>query len=501
MKSPTELPFSAGAISLFVIVFVLWTKLLLPYSYFASVLVFGLAVAYLILMGNRRQSFVLMLVGFVVLTNVYAISTHYQIITFGDAYKSYGLAKTFESANSLIRVPITSVSHPYTEDLAWYSGWPFMETLAVTVSRLSGIELALVYVFLPILFSACLFLFIYLIVNRLGSSLGLGSSAKGMAMMTFIVSPEIIYYNSTLVHNTIGLLFFLMVVYFLTVLLIREEHLFGVPRVKMLFLSLIVGTALIMTHHFSSFIMVSYLLGLGILLFLFKPWVAEQIDAARKTNLAFLGVILSAILLTWWATYASVIWLYVEAGLSRFYQAILGLGQANLFVPSSNWPLSLTPALGVNLLLLRDALMFVPAAIGFVILLKKHRFSSSGLVLILSMICFSILFTFDIFFFHQDPYRIIMMGLPFIVLCAGILFQKLHDKSHILFKLAVISITVVIISASFVGLWGHRYLPVHLYDPNVNFEKVGEHSLQYQRMIGGYPNNPVALKAIKAQAK
>jgi len=46
----------------------------------------------------------------------------------------------------------------------------------------------------------------------------------------------------------------------------------------------------------------------------------------------------------------------------------------------------------------------------------------------------------------------------------------------------LVGVVVLLVSSSFVGLWAHRYAPIHLYDPSIGMSDVGEHKAVYSAL-------------------
>ena len=64
------------------------------------------------------------------------------------------------------------------------------------------------------------------------------------------------------------------------------------------------------------------------------------------------------------------------------------------------------------------------------------------------------------------------MALPFVTVLSGLVYNELRSRR--LLKNLLYPFVVIIIFSSFIGLWGHSFAPVHLYDPSIDFLKIGE---------------------------
>jgi hypothetical protein len=61
----------------------------------------------------------------------------------------------------------------------------------------------------------------------------------------------------------------------------------------------------------------------------------------------------------------------------------------------------------------------------------------------------------------------------------------------------VTTVLIVFVLASFTGLWGHKFAPIHLYDPSVNSVEVGEKNVDFMR-VNGFFSQKIQVNSFEA---
>jgi len=190
----------------------------------------------------------------------------------------------------------------------------------------------------------------------------------------------------------------------------------------------------------------------------------------------------------WWSNYATVIWHHVDDRITAFIDTIRLL-QFRPSVPTSwefNLPPALAPAWAPVLLYMRDAITYLATILGFVLLWRKVRNIPAKFFIILSLLIAAVPLSIDALFGIGVglEYRGIYIFMPFIAVCAGIFYHSISRKWRPWSTGLLAAVIIIFVFSSLTGMWGHRYVPAHLYDPAVSWVEAGEHPSGWQRLQG-----------------
>lgn len=463
----------------------LWHKILLPITYYLVATLFAALIVAQMLTKGDRKSLVFQIALLVLLTNIVCyLATNYRIIPFWDGNWDYAVTKTFIQEGNIF---IIREQEPPTMVLSWYSGWPLLHSLVFSLSQISGIDAYHISLCLPLLISITSFLFVYLIVEKARRSLGLDTMVTNLALLIYATSAEALFWQIHLVRQNLGImvLFATIYVFYLSSINLTDSR-------KYKALAIFFAMTLVVTHHYSSFIMASFF-------FLFS---AFQIISAyfRRTRIrsklfwarpapamTTLGIalLMSVFLFSWWDYFGTAIWPVVKSQITRLPQVFLGIQEFEYMPMPAYYPETLTPIWATSLLMLRDILTYIPAFFGLFLLLFRKTKTRHEFFVVFSSLTFGLLFVIDNFVLRVEMFRIFVLALPFVVLLSAVSFARFEKKLKGIGRfLFVTTVLIVLVLAAFVGLWGHRFAPIHLYDPSVNSVEVGERNIDFMRVNG-----------------
>lgn len=469
-----------GLILTIALVILVWNKETAVYPYLFVVIALASLVTFSIVAYSRGETdkfstVFLILILFLLLRSVPFIATHYGALRTGDVTWEYAVINTFSQANKAFVIPPTSFSNMLT----WYSSWPLLHTFSLIFSGVLGIKTSLLPVVLPAIFSLIGFLFVYLIADRLATDLRLNKVIVPLSLLFYAISPEAIYFGFKFVRNSLALFFVLAEFYLLYKYITHRDS-------RILVLIILNALAIVLTHHYTSFIFTAYLLAFAVLTLVLAlasgklrrliTWI-EKLPIFRKEAavIGIVGLISAALVFVWWSYVGTVIQQVASGVASRIGEMEIGPS-----ILEAHYPQQLTPP-WVNLFWARDFLIYVPVFFGFAWLIRQ-KFKKRTLdfneergfyFLVFSLVCFGVFFLFELFVSHVETFRIVLLSLPFIALCSAILYVKMLSNGRWL-KWLTFAILIFAITSSFLGLWGHRYAPIHLYCSSINAQEVGE---------------------------
>ena len=468
----------------------LWHKILLPIAYYLVATLLAALIIAQILTKSNSKSLVFQIALLVLFMNsVYYLATNYRIIPFWDANWDFAVAKTFiqEDKIFLISEPPTSILPGYhpARILATYSGWPLLHSLALSLSQISGIDAFHVSLALPPLISIISFLFVYLIVEKARRSLGLDTMVTNLALLLYATSAEALFWQIQFVRQNLGTMILYVTIYTFYLSITNSTH-----SRKYRVLTIFFAMALVTTHHFTSFIMASFLF-----LFFALQIIQEYFSRIRIGRKAFsayrtpaittlgMALLMSTFLFFWWNYFGTPIWRQVGYTLPRFLQVLLGARKFEYMPNPAYYPGILKPFWATSLLVLRDTLIYIPSLFGLFLIMFRKTKTHHELFIIFSSLTFGLLVIINNFTIRVETFRIFMLALPLVALLGATFFTHLGKKAKGIWRLLfVTTVLVILILASFVGLWGHRFAPMHLYDPSVRSSEIGETNIDFMRV-------------------
>jgi len=415
---------------------------------------------------------------YLLINNVYGIATHYSVLPYGDAYWEYAVVRTFSEEDSVSM--IHSDGYPATK-LTWYSGWPFLHTLAVIFSRISGINPFQTLLIFPLILSICSFVLVYLFLRKLGEALDLKHESISLGLFVYVTSPDVIFWRTQFVRQNLGM-FWLLLLFLVNYLMMSEPP---NQKRKMAVISLILIPSLVISHHFTSFTAMLYLFLLFILLNIgkfiarmkvqrkfFKP--TQTLSSAGSTLVLAL-LMMMTIYVYWDRISGEVILPVVQSKIERFVQVLSGIRETSFFVPNPYYPDQLSQTWVVLLLRVRDIAMYMPSLFGLLLLWKKRTKAFPKLFVVCSTLAFGLLFIVNNLTFRVEPYRLVAMFSPFVALLTALAYSEVKKLRRTWNVLVPVVVTLIVLS-SFVGLWGHNFAPMHLYNSSISQLEVGENT-------------------------
>lgn len=487
---------ATGLLLTIVLVILVWNKAPTMYPYLCVAIAFSALLAFSIIRyhqgtGDKFSAIFLIFIAFLFLRNVQFISTHYSALMPADVTWEYAVINTFSQQGQIFTIPASE----FSTMLTWYSSWPLLHSLSLVFADVLGIKISLLPVILPTILGIIGFLLVYLLADKLATSLKLNRIVVPICLLLYAVSPEAIYFGFKFVRQGLGVVFVLAEFYLVYKYIGRRDS-------GTLGLIMLNAAAIIITHHYTSFVFAGYLLAFAGLTFVLAlvPWRMLKVGWLAKLSKLLTPAIMTGVvalmlavgILVWWASVGTIVQGKATATSSRiavvaqeaFAQPTASSEpriEVTPFFPEYHYPSELTPP-WVGLLWVRDFLIYAPVLFGFAWLfrdkLKKRRpLASEELVgfyfLVFSLSCFGVLFLFELLISHVEPYRVVLLSLPFIALCSAILYAQMLSRRRWL-KWLAFGILVFVITTSFLGLWGHRHAPVHLYSSVASAEEVGE---------------------------
>jgi len=464
----------------FLVACCLWYKFLLPTSYFVAVALFTILLVIQMVKNHHIKFLVFQIALLFLLTrNVYYLATNYSIIPFRDGNWDYGVVKIFMKQNS---ISVIRELNPPATLLTWYSGWPALHTLAMSLSQISGIDAFYIALLLPSIISICSFIFVYLFVEKIRKPLKMDTRITPLALLIYATSPETVFWPMQFVRQNLGILFFTITLFLISLLTINPRN----RKYKALIIFF--AMSLVVTHHFTSFIMVAYLFLFSALLVIGKYLAETRFGNSlfwSSPNLSTIGIALAtlAFLFVWWDNFGSVIWPTIASGIQRFIGVLIGIEGIKYLPAKAYYPNILTPPWVLSLLTLRDLLIYVPALFGLFLVTTKATKAAAEYFVIYSTLAFGILFITDNLFFRVETYRLVSLSLPFIALLSAASYSQLRKRLKPIWNVPIIvAIIGVLLLSSIIGLWAHNYAPLHIYDPSINSTEVGERNTDFIRV-------------------
>lgn len=471
-----------GLILTIALIILVWNKQPTIYPYLFVAISLGSLLA-LSIIGyykgsvDKFSTICLLFIVFLLLRSVQFIATHYQALTTGDVTYEYAVINTFSQADKIFVIPPTFFSNMLT----WYSSWPLLHSFSLIFADVLGIKISLLPVVLPTIFSLIGFLFVYLVTDRLATDLKLDRVIIPLSLLLYAIAPEAIYFGFKFVRNSMAVVFILAEFYLLYKYISQRDS-------RVLALIILNALAIVLTHHYTSFIFTAYLLAFAALAFILalaqdklrKPvWIAKLLTFRKEAAIiGIVGLLSASAIFAWWSQVATVIQPVGSGVTARIIQIVTPSIEPDVF--KAYYPRELTPT-WVNLLWVRDFLIYVPVFFGFAWLIRQ-KFKKGTLefkeergfhFLVLSLVCFGAFFLFELFISHVETFRIVILSLPLIALCSAMLYVKMLSQGRWL-KWLTFAVLVFVVTSSFLGLWGHRYVPIHLYSSAVSAWEVGE---------------------------
>lgn len=409
------------------------------------------------------------------------MATHYSVIPLGDAYAEYGAMRAYLEQGRVFTFSATGgYSSWLTGDI--YSGWPGLQLLAIPLSQISNIAPFHITLILPWIFFLGAFLFAYLLLTKIQQDLHLNKRVTNFALLVMATLPFFML-PPTFEHQDMATFLLMAIFYLLYKQFMARLAIWSALLIVFIF-------ALVITHHFTSFMAVAYLFLFSILILASKPLsTIVKTDFLRKAgaraSFFTLGMIAAVLLFMWWNSYALWIWPKAAALLTQTVDMLKGL-RFSPPVWGVEYPARLIPGWAPPLLLLRDIAMLVPAIPGFILLCLRKTDALSKILIVYSLVSAAVLFFFDTFVARVTHYRMIFLFAPFVALCIAVSYDKLYEvlknKWRYLSTGLVTAVVVLFVFSSLTGQYAHRFTLAHFYDPEVSWLEAGEHSTKWREV-------------------
>lgn len=464
----------------------LWYRIFLPAAYYLVAILIAALIAAQLATGNNKHILLQIALLYTFTCSVCYIAANYQIIPFSDPNWDYAVVETMIREGSIF-VGGQHGEFPYAHPVTWYSGWPLLHLLGVSLSKVSGISVFHIFMCLPVFIGLTSFLFVYLIVERIRKSMGLDGTVTNFALLIYATSPEALFWQTFLVRQNLAILMLYGMIF---ALFLTTSNCSLARKHKLL--ALVFGLTLVATHHLTSFVMASFLLLSFVLQRISKylPKIqmgSKTLDLKRHLASRFpyttfgVALLMFVSMFLWWGYFGRHIWSFTGDVLTRALKIFYGVEEFKYMPNPSYYPVALTPTWATSLLMLRDILIYAPAFLGVYLLLRKAK-TIQGSFVLFSSAAFGLFFFINLLLLRVEMFRIFTMALPFIALLGGMFLNHMIRKKIGIGRLLIVLFSIIVLFASFVGLWGHKFAPFHLYDPSVSSADVGERSYDFMRV-------------------
>lgn len=257
-----------------------------------------------------NRSLILVLVAVFLLFRYIPIVKYNQPL-FADSAADLATAMEFEKRD---KVEILSPGHLRVR---WYSGWPFIHTLAIAIHDITGLSLFDVFTYFPPLVAISSLLFIYLLANQIFNRPRIGILA-GLMFATFSVN---MFWQNEMIRQNLGYSLMFLAIY----LYIKGRT---SKKIKIVALSLFAFGILPIAHHLTTlavfYIMFAtlFLTLLSRLLKTVRPLGAykSHIDYSFTLILCFF---VGVSMFFYWSTYAQDV--ILEMFSEKSYHILMGL--------------------------------------------------------------------------------------------------------------------------------------------------------------------------------
>ena len=473
----------AEALLASVIAYQLWTKACPLWVYLAASAALAIIVGFSLLVYREHRSLAVIQVFFIsfLIMHVYYLATHYAVLPWGDPYGQYWVLSTSLQDGKVSLAPEYAGERAVT---TLYNGWPGIHLVGAALSEVGNVAPLEVAMFLPWALFVTFLLLAYLLLREFASDFSFANGLLPFSLLILVTSPFL--------NEGIPPLYkyqYMAVVLLLGFFYLAYRHLHR-PSPVLSFLLIVVTAALVITHHYTSFLAVLYLFILALIL-----TVASRYSEAlgRRGLLAgayqfapflMLGVISVVFLFLWWNEAATVIWPYVGNTLDRLSKILRsGATEPAIWQTGYTYP---SPWWAVAVLLLRNVLMFGGAILGFVLIVVRRRYTPTRLFLISAVLVLAIPVLADAAFkYTGPPYRAVGIFMPFVAFCAGLFYTQLAGRlapMRYVPTAILVGVAALFVFSSMIGLWGNRYIPQHLYNPSVSWVQGGEHPAEWRRL-------------------
>jgi hypothetical protein len=194
-------------------------------------------------------------------------------------------------------------------------------------------------------------------------------------------------------------------------------------------------------------------------------------------------LVTSVFLFLWFSVFGFKALSAVGAILERLVRLFSGIAEISYMPRAVYYPTILTPVWATLLLRLRDILTYAPVFFGFLLVLFRSPKSHPESFVIGSSLAFGLLFLLNDFLFNIEAFRTFMLASPFVALLGAVFLVDVAKRTKRVGKTLFIAvILMILVFSSFVGLWGHNFAPLHIYDPSKQSIEIGERNTDFMRV-------------------
>lgn len=447
-------------------------RLALPYAYylFSSIIsVFIVIMIYRWNEGKRRFIYLSIAVLCIFLRSVYPIASGFSVIPLIDGYTDYSVARIFlESGRS-------NVTSLFSE-----SAWPLLHILAVSLSQALNLDILYVVLVVPLIFSALILAFIYLLTKEIVEELGVNQRVIPLALLIYAISPDNIYSSMQYIRQNFAVVF-IMIILYLTFKYDKTKD----ARVKLLLI--LFSVTLVLVHHLGAFMTFLFF---SLFFFLkqtgnsflgrFKWKISQMLKSSISLGLIILFL---TTMFAWWIYYSPIVLTTYLPWLTRISSLRLYTGPIEYALTRWSFYTVLRPYPYTNLLMVRDIAEFVPPAIGFLAYFKwirsKRELTITTQFLLYSVTAFVAILAIFTFALNIHYHRVLIISACFLALFSALFYGRLFSNKHRLWRIVSVSVMITAIFLTFLSPFSRGIFPRYLYDSSISFEDVGNHNPRY----------------------
>ncbi|MEM2857284.1 MAG: hypothetical protein QW416_09305 [Candidatus Nitrosocaldaceae archaeon] len=402
--------------------------------------------------------FISSLILFFTLRLIFFVGTQFRILAFGDTYWDFAVVRTFLDNKEIFTI---SDSVGGVSTLEAYSTWPLLHIFEYIFITITNINPLLAHILNSLYIPTIPFIITFLIIKLLHIRLALPIEFVYIASAFYVTMPEMIFWSIQVIRNTIAWVFISIVIF----LILRDNKR---PSHSSTIVILLLFIGIVISHHWSALIIASVLL-----LYLFSINMKfnknNQFSTNTNRNLYFIyALFLIIILIIWWLYYANIIFEIVN-----FNKALSIKIRTERWTPP--FPPELTPIPLISLLRVKTFLIYIPIIIGSYFIYKYYREFSIIRVIFPFYVIIILLLLLN-FIINLEPTRIIMVFIPFFLISLSLFYIYMYNRNKALKLTISYAIIPLIIITSFIGIFSHNIVPLHLYSNIVNPLTIGEHS-------------------------
>lgn len=401
---------------------------------------------------NINVMFINSLILFITLRLIFFVGTDFKILPFIDNYWEVAVVRTFIDNGKIFVIP----NYKGTTPLEGYSSWPMLHIYEYTGMLFSNIDPITLHIFNLLIINSLPFVLTYIIIRYIYIKMNLPKEFVYIALIACATLPDVLYLSHKLVRNTFGWIFILMIIF----IIIRYNH----NRPSHIAALSILSIGIVLSHHLSSLMLFMLLFSTYLLINIKKSSNRIIHKILRPTFI----LIIVIILIIWWLYSANIIFTIMD------YNRLLDKGftlNTNRWTPQ--FPPELTPPILKQILFIKTFIIYVPFILGGFLIYKLIRLHNKEFVsFIFILYIVSILLILFNLFTDLEPTRAIAMLIPFLIISLAIFYLQIYKR----YKYTMYILISFLISTSFIGIFSHSIVPLHLYTNIVNPLDIGEHS-------------------------